>query len=88
MMPARCGCHPAVASRKVKPGPLPGRGLRCLNDVALTVTDDTSSGLFLAAGDLDSDGRPDVVMPYEGGVLILRQDPARPGALLRGTALP
>jgi len=55
-----------------------------LRPPVLTVTNDTSSGLFLAAGDLDSDGRPDVVMPYEGGVLILRQDPARPGALLRG----
>jgi len=27
-------------------------------------------------------------MPYQGGVLILRQDPARPGALLRAAALP
>lgn len=53
-----------------------------------TVTNDTASGLFLAAGDLDGDGRPDVAMPYHGGVLVLRQDPARPGALLRSTALP
>jgi len=53
-----------------------------------TVTDNTASGLFLAAGDLDKDGRPDVAMPYQGGVLILRQDPVRPGALLRGAALP
>ena len=53
-----------------------------------TVTNDTASGLYLAAGDLDNDGRPDAVMPYQGGVLILRQDPARPGALLRAAALP
>lgn len=59
-----------------------------LRPPVLTVTNDTSSGLFLAVGDLDNDGRPDVVVPYQGGVLILRQDPARPGALLRGTALP
>lgn len=48
-----------------------------------TVTRDTSSGLRLAVGDLDGDGRGDVAMPYEDGVLLLRQDPAHPGALLR-----
>ena len=63
---------------------LPGRLLAPVQ----TVTDDTASGLFLAAGDLDSDGRPDVAIPYRGGVLVLRQDPARPCALLRGAALP
>lgn len=63
---------------------LPGRLLPPVQ----TVTDDTASGLFLAAGHLDGDGRPDVVTPFQGGVLVLRQDPARPGALLRGAALP
>lgn len=62
----------------------PGR----LRPPVQTVTNDTASGLFLAAGDLDADGRPDVAIPFQGGVLVLRQDPARPGALLRGPALP
>lgn len=53
-----------------------------------TVTNDTASGLYLAVGDLDHDGRPDVALPFEGGVLVLRQDPARPGALLRMSPLP
>jgi len=53
-----------------------------------TVTSDTSSGYNVAAGDLDGDLRPELVMPYDGGVLLWRQDPARPGALLRGDELP
>jgi len=53
-----------------------------------TVTKDTSSGYHVAAGDLDGDRVPEIVMPYDGGVLLWRQDPARPGALLRGLALP
>ncbi|MBX3637735.1 MAG: VCBS repeat-containing protein [Rubrivivax sp.] len=59
-----------------------------LRPAVRTVTNDTGSGLYLAAGDLDGDGRPDVAIPYQGGVLVLRQDPARPGALLRAPALP
>jgi hypothetical protein len=53
-----------------------------------TVTNDTASGFHLAIGRLDGDARPDVAMPFEGGVLVLTQDPARPGAFLREVALP
>lgn len=52
-----------------------------------TVTNDTTSGYHLALGRLDGDAMPDAVMPYDGGVLILRQDPARPGAFQRTLAL-
>lgn len=62
----------------------PGR----LRPPAQTVTDDTSNGMYLAAGDLDGDGRSELAIPFQGGVLVLRPDPARPGALLRGTVLP
>lgn len=54
----------------------------------LTVTRGTASGYTLALGDLDGDGRPDAVMPYEGGALWLRQDPLQPGAFLRVGPLP
>jgi len=59
-----------------------------LQPAVLTVMEDTSSGFHLAIGDLDHDGRPDAVTPFEGGVLVLRQDPAHPGAFLRWLALP
>ena len=53
-----------------------------------TVTNDTASGFHLALGRLGGDARPDAVMPFKGGVLILRQDPAGPGAFLFSTELP
>lgn len=63
---------------------VPGR----LAPAVQTVARDTSSGYHLAVGDVDNDGRPEVVMPYRGGVLAWRQDPAAPGALRRGLELP
>lgn len=54
----------------------------------ITVTDDTAGGHHLAFGELGGDGRPEAVLPFDGGVLILRQDPARPGAFQRWRALP
>lgn len=65
---------------------VPGEPGRLANAVT-TVTRGTSSGYHLAVGNLSADDRPDVAMPYGGGVLIWLQDPARPGALLRGPAL-
>jgi hypothetical protein len=53
-----------------------------------TVSSNTASGYHAAAGDLDGDGWPDIVIPYHGGVLIFRQDPTHPGTLTRGPALP
>jgi FG-GAP-like repeat len=52
-----------------------------------TVTNDTASGFHLALGTLDADARADAAMPYDGGVLILRQDPLRPGVFVRTLAL-
>lgn len=52
------------------------------------VTSGTASGYHLSAGDLDGDGRPELLMPSRGGVLTWRLDPARPGSLLPGPALP
>lgn len=53
-----------------------------------TIARDSSSGYHLAIGDLDNDGRPEVVMPYRGGVIAWRQDLAVPGALQRWLELP
>jgi len=48
-----------------------------------TVSAGTSSGWWITAADLDADGRPEVLMPLAGGVLLWRPDPVHPGRLLR-----
>lgn len=52
-----------------------------------TLSEGTSSGWHLAAGDLDGDGRDELAMPFDGGVLLWHADPAAPGRLLRADAL-
>lgn len=48
-----------------------------------TITPGTASGWWIAAADIDGDGRPEVLMPRSGGVLLWRHDPARAGGLVR-----
>jgi hypothetical protein len=52
-----------------------------------TVTSGTASGWWIAAGDIDGDGRPEILTPLSGGVLLWRQDPARAGGLVRWVEL-
>ncbi len=52
-----------------------------------TISSGTTSGWWIAAGDLDGDGRPEILMPRSGSVLLWRQDPARAGGLARWVEL-
>jgi hypothetical protein len=52
------------------------------------ITRGTASGYHLSAGDLEGDGRPELLMPSRGGVLTWRLDPTSPGSLVPGPALP